>query len=220
MTEIEQNEVDMTQFEGLADEDNLNADPDVRAELEAIGDPEARFERACELANRNSPHYHEMEALRDIRRKAIGVLHLRFNWKKARIQRELGITDRRVVATALDALDDRLVPKNWKEDTAVRKGREAHEEIVQRDAVGTVAREVRKVLIKELTGGRYGKVWQNADLARIAGLSTAAIAQIRTDKVNPPKSVIRERQARKLAAAAQAALEAQQEAGEPVAAVR
>lgn len=184
-------------FEVIADEERLNADPATRADLEAIADPTDRFVAASGLAAKHGNSAAEIEKLRFIRQQAIAVLHIKLDVPKAEVMRRLGITDRRTPDNALDKWDDRRMPA-WDEATAVQKGAAAHAELIERTAAARVAVEVRRVLVLELTGGKYyGREVTNADLARLSGLTTAAISKIRTGNQNSDPAVRRARRHRR-----------------------
>ncbi|MEV8634252.1 hypothetical protein AB0395_21615 [Streptosporangium sp. NPDC051023] len=195
-------------FREVTDEENLNAHPATREALEAIEDPWEQFLKACEIANENGPKSPAMAALQEQRVLGIAVLHLIFRVSKLAIGRILAIpelaskgrsTDRRVVQNCIDLIDEGLSGQlpDWTKEEAAMQARQAHLQIVERTRIGTVAREFRKAHIFGWTEGWWGQVESNAKLSRESGLSTAAVAQIRTGKVNPTAAERREREERK-----------------------
>ncbi|MFF4777553.1 hypothetical protein ACFY05_32320 [Microtetraspora fusca] len=191
-----------------ADMDKLNASPETLAELEAIPDPIARFATASQIAARVYRRTPEMDELYNRRRIAFGLLHLKYEMSKAEIGRQADVADRRVINRALDKVDERHLPgrairkgqRVWlnkspeEQAAALEEARTVHAEIVKNEAIGTTAREMRRILGLNIQTGVYGARMTPTELAAQAGVSTAAWSQLMNGTANSwNKTVGRER---------------------------
>lgn len=184
------------------DEQKLSAHLPTRRRLEAIGPPLDRFVKASEIANLCYRKNETMTALRQRRRLAVVALARFHGWNKAEIARHIGgeKQDRRVVdfafgnkTTKTPAPDLRDIPAEWNDETlAANEAKRTHAAYLRREAMGTTAREMRRVLIWELTNGLHGRRYRNAELAGLIGNTPALVAQNRTGSSNRTKQANRE----------------------------
>ena len=173
-----------------ADPEMYELSPFTATRLTGITDLAARLVVANDIATGANPKTAEMKRLRALRAYAVRVLYHQHGWTQARIVRLLGEPDNHVVRGAIaygvdlpfgkrpDGLEMPLEEsQEWAEQLAVV----THEKFKAREAAGRTARAFRQDLVRALAG----IVYSNADLARMTGLTTAAIAQIRLGSANP-----------------------------------
>lgn len=169
----------------------LNASPSTREKLEKIADPIQRYKAASKIANDCYKHNPEIVKMRARRRYAFVLLHRDHGMNKALIARTVGAKDRRVVDGAFKGIDLRHVPKEWivTDDTPdeerarikemiLEEAKRLHKECVKREDMGTTAREVRRILIQELTmTTKHGQKYRPTDLAAMGGVTGPLISQ-------------------------------------------
>lgn len=203
----------------------LNAHPPTLRRLRAISDPLQSYMEADRIARlcrtRGNDQHPRVLELRAERGAAVVALHRFHGWTKADIARHINAKDRRVVDYAFGKVDLRNIPEEWMQDEtlAAEAARQTHAKYVRKEATGDTARELRRILIWELTNGKYGVLdgrlrdgnrYTSAHLAEIVGRTTALIAQNRTGSSNAKKkrdrrAAAEEKRRRKEAEAAAAA---------------
>jgi hypothetical protein len=205
MKEPTQNRNDLSRTPVVPNEKKLDTHPELRARLEGIQDPLKRYAEASKVANKGYLQSQEMVQIRIDRRKAIVALGRHHGWGKAEIARHIGARDRRVVDACFKLPDLRDIKAEWifdenstpeerklAEERAAKAAKELHAEYTERATQGVTAREMRRILILELTTGKYGKLYQNNELAEKGDTSPALIAQNRTGSSNKTKPAARE----------------------------
>lgn len=165
------------------DQGKLNAHPPTRRDLESIHDPLERFDRAALISRQSSYKSVSMQDLRRQRETVAFALYRWHGWFVEAIVEFLQAKDRRYIDKALDLLDERNIPPEYR-DIEVAKARalELQKEFEERKLIGITAREFRRMMIVGLTTGQFydGQAILNKHLARRAGLSNASIAHGRT----------------------------------------
>lgn len=184
----------------VPDEEKLNAHPATRKRLEAISDPLERLVKASEIAHQCGRKHENMMALRTQRRVPVVALGRYHGWNKAEIARRIKAKDRRVVDFAFGLVDLRDIPQEWKTTDGMSKGaretaerlafdeaKRIHAAYLRREAMGTTAREMRRVLVCDLTSGRYGKKYRPVDLGELIGRPPELVTMDRTGSSNRKK---------------------------------
>lgn len=161
---------------------------------ETILDPIERFIVVSEISKWGWTHRKKMDRLRNQRRMGIMVLYHDFGLSKADIVKLLDPKkqrDARFVDLALKGSDRRDRSK-WSKKKAEETALKAHTEYTFREDASKWARTLRDPMMIELSEGRWdgfarltdeeweagerGRGWSNAELARLASMSTAAVA--------------------------------------------
>lgn len=156
-----------------------------------------RFMALADMANRAWVKHKEMDKLRVTRGTGIQILRQRFGIKPVKVYELLvktpyGAKDKRVVDLAMDVGDIRQAPP-WPRPLATKKMIEAHTDYTRRETNGDFARPERDKLILAMTEGKAGdkRVWTNAEIYRLAKMTSAAVAQIRTGTAPSAKRAAR-----------------------------
>lgn len=153
-----------------------------------IADPVHRFIVLAEIGNEAWTKNYTMDQLRRKRATAVQILRYDYGWKPMRLVRHMGAKERRVVDFSVTTGDKTAVPK-WSEERALAEALKAHTEYTRREEFGEVTRPDRDKLMIAMSRGEAGddwgpegrpRVWSNAELSRLAKMTTAAVAQIRT----------------------------------------
>lgn len=185
----------------------LDAHPATRVRLEKIQDPLERFIEASRIADQGYWQTEAMADLRQRRRVAVVALFRYHDYNKAEIARQIKAKDRRVVDFSFSLVDLRHIEEFRSrfrdeetgvidEERALRgtlsEAKRVHSTYMRRESMGTTAREVRRILIWELTETeQHGRKYKPAHLAELAGRTTALIAQNRTGSSNRTKPASR-----------------------------
>ncbi len=177
-----------------------------QAELDSIVDVVDRMIRAAQIAR---PARAETFKLRDPRNVALVVLLRRRGYTKTACWKLVGI-NRRTFEDALERLDEDypdLIPDpdevDWdgvNHDEVIRLYRHlldlTTEEVSAiaeskgkrydtQMSIWITAARVRDDIARDLMNGKHGPPWSNARVARATGLTTPAVAGIRTGDKNP-----------------------------------
>lgn len=170
----------------------------------AIENPVHRFIVLGTLSGMAWTKHRVMDKLRADRRTAIQNLKFNYGWKPMEIIKAMDATDRRVIDFAIMNADKTTLPR-WTEERAAKVARVAHAEYVRCGNYGEASRPLRDALLHELAEGRWekkrvrwhrltdaemisrreegqpvGRIYSNAELARLGTMSTAMVALIRT----------------------------------------
>jgi len=170
----------------------------------AIEHPVHRFIVLGTLSGAAWTKHRTMDKLRADRRTAIQNLKFNYGWKPIAIIRKMGADERRIIDFAIMNADRTTLPR-WTEKRAAEVAESAHQQYVRCSEYGEVARPLRDALLHELAEGRWekkrvrwhrltdaemtgrreaekpvGRIYSNAELARLGTLSTAMVALIRT----------------------------------------
>lgn len=148
------------------------------ATVRAIEDPAKRARAAARIVRDAEAKANEARYERDM---AAVILHLREGWKPVEVYRALGVSRGLFVRMVQRAPAD--LPPMADPDKAMRKAARTVERL---DTTCEEAREVRDEAAAGMLAGKYrkpdGTLYRNADVARLTGLTTARIAQLRAGR--------------------------------------
>ena len=122
----------------------------------------------------------EIQALVDERDRYVRVLYYQHGMKPLRIIDAIGAYHRSVADKPIRKRDSEELPR-MDFDDALAGARQAHAEYTWRVGASPGARRIRDKVLIDLIDGVYGRQWSNAELARLSGMSTAAVAQTRNE---------------------------------------
>lgn len=180
--------------------DDYDRAPNIVAALEAIEDVELRLKVASAIATANYKRSPVMLYLRAARTYAIRLLS-EYGWLQEEINELLDTANHHIVTIALNADRDLPlgsrpaglpVPTEESEEWAKGVACGAFDAFVTREHHGAAARAIRQDLIRAMREAavvspspRRKQQWSAAHLARIAGITPAAVSQISNGTVNP-----------------------------------
>lgn len=170
----------------------------------AIENPVHRFIVLGWLSSAAWTKHRVMDKLRNDRRTAIQNLRFNYGMKPIEIIRIMGATERRVIDFAIMNADKTTLPR-WTQERATKVAEASHTDYVRYGTYGEASRPLRDALLHELAEGRWelkrvrwhrlsdaemvkrreaekpvGRIYSNAELARLGKMSTAMVALIRT----------------------------------------
>lgn len=154
-----------------------------------VDNPAVQIMVAGQVSGESWQKHVDMDILRNKRRQGIYLLVERFGWPEKDVQDALQLEKKqaRIVPHAVRVVDPELPLPRWSAKTAEKNMVESHKEFERRVRVGKYGRKVRDELIHTMTRGQAAdrRMWTNAQLARLAGESTAHVAIIRNGTANP-----------------------------------
>jgi hypothetical protein len=147
------------------------------ARVKKIADPVKRVAAAARLTDEAGWEADKARTRRDLAAVTLRRVH---NWRQVDVRNLLGCS-RALIVRIEERAPDVIEPEIQDPENVIR---EAMPVIERYAAIEAAARDIRDAVVSDMLTGEIkrpdGRVYTNAEVARMTGLSTPRIAQIRT----------------------------------------